>query len=187
MSMWREKLYESATRKRSGRDISELVELINSTCGPWMQEANGMTVWRGMREKTIDDWFIKKVRTDRVPMDSSEGEQQRWNARLDHDGCVAQRHNSVFVTGEVGHAGKFGVQYAIYPQGEFHFSWSNEFKDAVGNEEYMDLGYDHVFECDDESLHEAIKSGNEIMIACKSVVCVPIFMHEDLQRGLGRE
>lgn len=173
--MWREKLYEAMTQMNE-RDAETLIAEVKESCDPWLRACGRRTVWRGMRDKTLNKWFTFNVRTNRRPMDSSNREQEDWNRKLNDDGCTAQRHNSLFVSGDSSFAHGYGIVYAVFPVGPFYYSWSNQFRDASGHESYA-WHEASVFKCDDGSLIEAIDSGNEIMIKCRSAICIPTYTY----------
>lgn len=145
---------------------------------PWLDNINhnlDNVVYRGL-ETTITS--VEKVTNpvvDRKPVDSPTFLHNNFNSIIRQNNLVANRSNSIFTTGSREMSLRYGNPYVILPIGNFHFTWSTDFKDWFkiaslrGKPELLNAQLDELSNSlagDDESLIEAIKSGHEIMLHC---------------------
>jgi hypothetical protein len=70
-----------------------------------------------------------EYRTNRKPTDSPEILHNLFDKAIDFKGLVANRSNSIFVTGSKDFARKYGAVYTVFPIGEFNYTWSSSAKD----------------------------------------------------------
>lgn len=180
MSTWRHLLHENFDEVEHFADAEQAYRLITTKCQPWLSEAGiDNVVWRGISREAVvrnGSGMVQEVRVrkDRKPRDTSKRLHAIFNDRIRHEGCIANRSNSLFVTGEARTARNYGVAHAVFPVGEFNYTWSPIVKDAaIASEIIRYAEYDdRVFQGDNGSLIKAIKSKHEIMIACDSAILI---------------
>lgn len=201
------KLYEIATpsiaaspeewhsyRERIEQDLSRravgLAKFIKMHCQPWLsQTQNGQKLvyrgfsrtWerKGFRLPGQQDlmYFIRPVRKDRRPLNTAAAMHHKLNAELAKCGAVANRTNSVFVTGSHQQASYYGTVYIIVPIGQFNYTWSPEYsdwyeKDHLIVQAIQDGTFCDKIRWDNNTLDSAIDSWGEIMIACQQYLAV---------------
>lgn len=168
----------------------DIVKLIKRDCKPWLKQAGKNLVYRGTGNKEI---FVKKqVRTDRYPLATPDAFHDYIDNKMKEKGFKARRKNSVFVTGDLSEAKRYGYgTYVIFPIGDFDFTWSPKIMDLYYEIPATVAGPDKV---DDQyasidqkikkyinvNLIEAIKSNNEIMIRCDYYYAVQVGYFEDI-------
>lgn len=114
---------------------SKIIELLNSQSSQWLREKNDHNVnaLRGLAHGTSDHarWaaFTRKTRQDRRPTDSSYDQTTLMNLFIGIAGGIANRNNSLFVTGSSRKAKRYGQLYIVFPLGEYQYTWSPEFSD----------------------------------------------------------
>lgn len=110
----------------------EVTKQVIESCQPWFQ-ANGspLTVaYRGLRGNQDVVMPSKgEYRTNRAPTDSPKILHRLFDIAIEEAGLVANRSNSIFITGEKTFAKKYGAVYVVFPIGEFNYSWSPHAKD----------------------------------------------------------
>lgn len=112
----------------------ELVAYIKENCQPWLQQTNNgmLRVYRGTPRGVDNKPFIRQIRTDRVPFDSSMDYHNFFNKLIDiidPRKMAPRRHNAAFVTSRQREANYYGNPYVFMPIGEFSFVWSPAFRD----------------------------------------------------------
>ena len=161
----------------------KLIEFMKTNCKEWLSQTNNgdAIVFRGLKTPTekFEIAFTKPTRTDRKPRDSSAEDHELFNKLIKDAGLVANRENSIFVSGSFSHALGFSRSewddpYAVIPIGNFNYTWSDDLKDwteCAAGHSIENLLKDHLFG-DDNTLQKAILSSNEIMISCNSALYV---------------
>jgi hypothetical protein len=110
------------------KEIDELVMFIKRHCQPWLKQSGNRMVYRGTEAKTSAPAFVKPVRKDRKPRDSTQAQHEFMNKIISICGGVANRSNSAFVTGDSFVTG-YGDIYVVFPVGDFHYTWSKKVYD----------------------------------------------------------
>lgn len=115
----------------SNKELAEkTAEFIQKNCQPWLFESQGGIVYRGIKYKSETmPVFVRKIRTNRRPKDSSKIVNNTFNVLIDIAGGEATRNNSMFVSGSNAMARIYGHPYVVFPIGDFHYTWSPVFKD----------------------------------------------------------
>ena len=112
----------------SEEEWSQIVNMIQQDCQPYLQQAKGLPLYRGMYadEKAI---FNKKARMgNREPMNLPKDVHTKLN-QLFLFKHGARFRNALFATGSDTEASMYGVTYHIFPIGEFKFLWSPKVND----------------------------------------------------------
>lgn len=121
------------------KKAKELVAFIKQNCKMYLQQGLGNRVfYRGTRNAPKEKnhvAFVRKVRSDRKPRDSSVLLHNAFNTLIGLAGKVANRTNSVFATSSTHAALEYGPMYVILPIGNFHYTWSTEWDDWVNAED----------------------------------------------------
>ena len=73
--------------------------------------------------------FHRPYRQNREPKDSTNTEQQIYNTAIKAMGGAANRSNSIFVSGNLVHARKYGEVYVVFPMGGFNYTYHRTTKD----------------------------------------------------------
>lgn len=110
--------------------VQDVTALIHTRCQPYLRESGGELLWRGVTND-IDSPTIITVRTDRTPRDSTAELHHAMEASIRDAGKMATRSNSVFTTGDEDLAMNWGELVAVFPIGEFHYTWSPSISDAT--------------------------------------------------------
>lgn len=108
----------------------QLIETIKTDCKPWLQETNdgALKVYRGV-PKTLDIVTKRRVRRRRRPRDSAPEWHKLFNGLIKEKGLVANRTNSIFVSGEPEQVYEYGEVFVILPVGNFNYTWHKEIDD----------------------------------------------------------
>lgn len=85
-------------------------------------------MYRGY-EKYSEEPFHRPHRTDRDPKDSGLYHQTLYNDAIEVAGGTADRSNSIFVSGNMVHARKYGEVYVVFPMGDFNYTYHMGVKD----------------------------------------------------------
>jgi hypothetical protein len=148
------------------------------------------------------DLFIGTVRQDRKPRNTDKERHSIADTLfLKHFGFKA-RSNAVFVTGSEMEASYYGTSYMVFPMGSYQFVWSPQVRDftmaiddfsvwrPVGIKDtmmvtihgkaytdspaYIEKSLDRWIsdKYKKDSIINAIKSGNEVMLHCDQYVAV---------------
>lgn len=165
-----------------------IVAYIQKNCAPWIAEAGvKSTVYRGVRTQGKEGAlaYLQSVRKARKPKDTDNQRNKLFIQLINDVGGVANRHNSVFGTSKEGVARAYGDVYAMFPVGEFHYTWSPEWLDWTEDlrlPEIEDLykknlqGIEKLIKID-TGMPQALRRQAEIMIHCNEVVMIPVSMY----------
>lgn len=85
-------------------------------------------MYRGY-ERYSEEPFHRPYRTDRDPKDSGLYHQSLYNDAIEIAGGTADRSNSIFVSGNMVHARKYGEVYVVFPMGDFNYTYHMGVKD----------------------------------------------------------
>lgn len=160
--------------------VKKFISLANSKCNPYLMAARGQYCYRGMDNKP-DIIFKKKVRKDRRPLDMAPQVSKRLDDAFDAVFDIKARSQCLFVIGDKRSTHEYGTAYIIFPIGKIHWIWSNIIGDLLKKtyaKKYESLDQDDLeywvkqYYTKDKNLDKAIKSGNEIMIDCKSYCAI---------------
>lgn len=111
-------------------DAEKARNFIYENCEPFLSQISNpvdQVLWRG----TFKDinYKVTDVRKDREPTNSTKIEQEFIDSSFDRLGITAKRSNSLFCTGYEYTTQTYGRPFAIFPIGEFSFSWSPNIRD----------------------------------------------------------
>ena len=73
--------------------------------------------------------FHRPYRANRLPKDSTNAEQQIYNAAINAAGGTATRSNSIFASGNFVQARKYGEVYVVFPIGDFNYTYHTSIAD----------------------------------------------------------
>lgn len=150
--------------ERQELPLDQAASLINRDCRPFLRQSKGKIVYRGMVE---NGWFIKKqTRQERKPKDSTLQLHNFVNKVLNDLGFVANRSNSVFVTGHRDRTRMYGNTYVVFPIGPFSFTWNTMYTDLFATFEESFLR----FNIDKESLYQEIRRNQDIQEDDKDIL-----------------
>ena len=117
----------------------KLATYIKQHAKKWLSLSNNgeLVVYRGTRSspppasgpRKPEPYFIKDTKIDRPPRDTALDVHLAYNAMIKAVGGIANRNNSIFVSGNKPTAQAYGVTYVLIPLGEFHWTWSPEWDD----------------------------------------------------------
>lgn len=119
-------------------DVSNIIEYINTHCKKYLSENPNflkLPLYRGMREDS--EYLIKNIRTDRQSVDSSPFYHNVFIEGFKTAGIEANRDNSIFCTGDLGDATRYGSVYVIFPIGDFSFAYSPSIRDLYNFKTYL--------------------------------------------------
>lgn len=132
----------------------DIEKFILENCQPYIKENpewKTKPIYRGFSE-SMNNYFVKPVRQNRIPRDSSKSLHDFLNYTILEANLVANRSNSIFCSGRYGEVSEYGYPYIIFPIGKFHYTWSNIMRDAYSffdEKKIMPIdtetGYDFVF------------------------------------------
>ncbi len=133
----RAKGYTSVDESINDMDIiaqqyKTVTEWMIKNCQPWIEAHNSQLTlaYRGLRGNQDVVLPSKgEYRTNRVPTDSPKILHRLFDIAIEEANLVANRSNSIFITGEKDFAKKYGAVYVVFPIGEFNYSWSPHAKD----------------------------------------------------------
>lgn len=121
-----------------------LVQFIRSNCQPYLREnPKLLNLYRGtdsysenLETGARSKAFVKPVRPNRMPKDSSKAVDDFMQMLLSSKGLTATRRNSVFAIGALTNIDgqglditEYGRPWIIFPIGEFHYTWAPKIKD----------------------------------------------------------
>lgn len=167
---------DDSTNSRAA--LQEIKAFINKHCQPWLKAIDNnlqdYVVYRGTKsfppsdvpENHINAAWVRTVRTDRIPVDSSAEDTRIYDILLDIVNSDARRNNSVFVSGSLATAMAYGPAHVVIPIGDFDIAWSSQMRDwyhAIRDERVFikDFFYpaDQIPETDEfAKLHNSITS-----------------------------
>lgn len=128
-----------------------------------------MNIYRGFN-KAPDSPCIKQTRKDRKPKNLELHIHQLADKIFYEKFGIKFRSQSVFCTGDIFSAKKYGYVAIIKPIGKYEVCWSPHCHDFIEIEEsplsVPDFIEDKCYQIG--NLETALKSGNEIMLACDS-------------------
>lgn len=168
--------------KDNGISVDKVRNFIKENCQPFLLEGVTKPLYRGTSGSS--GWaFIKPIRSDRMPLDTSTRVTKMVNNAIISQNLVANRTNSVFCTGNADEAAVYGDVFCVIPIGKFSYTWSPDIQDLTNDlrsflKDTDDLdeikrvinGLD--FRGDDGSLDDAVNSHNEVMIQAQSVLYI---------------
>jgi len=167
----------------------EIVAKIKRDCQPWLAAANGHIAYRGIRGAT-EDFVDGKVNQNRRPIDIEPAIHDEINDIFQSLGFVAQRGNSLFVSGSIKQAKFYGRDtggvFVVLPKGNFEFTWSPYIDDLNGQADEIEMMDSNELERfinnnyqDGGNLREAIETGNEIMLHCKEFYAIDSDLYKE--------
>jgi hypothetical protein len=123
---------------------------IQENCQSWLAQAGNLIVYRGLNlPSDINYSYIKKVRRNRLPKDSTAAWHRLFNNIITAFGGVANRSNSVFASGDISQAEVYGEIYVVFPISDFNYTWSPIYSDLT-SEFYEEEGWTEYFELSDD-------------------------------------
>lgn len=181
---------DDEVKKHWNETADKTAEFIKQNCKSWLMIARNNVrdiVYRGF-EKIPNDYltFTRAVRQDRAPRDSSVAIHDLYNRMIDLCDKHANRNNSVFCSGSHAMASQYGTVYVIIPIGNFRYTWHLDCEDWYESRYKFEreLGLNpsdqkitaefcpRLMGDDDGTWAQAVASGHEIMIACKSYLAI---------------
>jgi len=134
-----QKVIGGLTKKKAHEAASKLVALIKKTARPWLNQTdNGkIGVYRGSDAGDNNYAYIRAVRDNRRPKDSDASQHEMFNKLIAVAGGIANRNNSMFVTGDESLAETFGKTWVVIPQGKFHYTWNTRWRDWTNDSTEM--------------------------------------------------
>ena len=169
-------------------DPEQIAKLIQSDCGPFLREADGKLIYRGLK-KQAEDFIKKTVRVDRKPKNTSAAVHHLIDEVFYKLFGIYGRSACVFVSGDQSEVNPYGRIHAVFPIGDFEFLWSPGVIDLFYQESEIEA---HIHGLSDKNalaaltdyvedsgyrttdLPRAIHSGHEIMIQCSEYYALPI-------------
>lgn len=100
-----------------------LTHFIRKHCGPWLSHADGRAAYRGVGKFDGLLTFLRRVRADRAPRDSTPDEDAWFEFVLRAAGSGVLRSNALFVTGQETVAYIYGWPFRVYPMGPIRYAW----------------------------------------------------------------
>jgi len=188
------------------KEVKRWASLITKHCQPYLQEANGLSLYRGLG-RAKDPFMKKRVRLgNRTPKDMPQDLHKKLNKYFEMK-FGAPFRNAMFVTGDDGVANEYGAVYTVYPIGEFEYLWSLHVHDLYSiwenylpwfdrndnkkeekkklKEAYLEFYNEEIkYGYQTTDLNAAIKSGHEIMLRCSNYYAVRHDMAEEINRIL---
>ena len=124
-------------------DFEEAAFRIKSMSSKWLTETRGMPAYRGTHsfDKIEGDAFIAQSNNydgGRKPLDAYPQLTIAWNNMIKNKGFVANRTNSMFITGDNGVADNFGHVFMIYPIGDYDYTWHRNVSDFYNVHDNID-------------------------------------------------
>jgi hypothetical protein len=122
-----------------GYEPSQIVEIIERQCKPWLDEVSngslrrylGSPFYRGVKSRS--HFFYKPVRPDRQPKDTHPYVHDMFVDFLEKEDAVANRDNSAFISADPEDAARYGELFVIFPVGNFHYTWIKGINDLTGD------------------------------------------------------
>lgn len=137
-----------------------------------------MNIYRGFVNRPKVG-VILKTRKDRKPRDSSIELHNEADEYFFKKFGIKFRSQSIFCTGDIQSAKKYGKVAKIKPIGDSQICWSPKCFDLIEKEDFHWMTTEEFIlenEYQIGNLDKAIESGNEIMIHCDRY---EIIQHED--------
>jgi len=185
-------------QKKLNNNLIKIANYLFDNCKPYLEQVgydvSNNVLFRGISTADNAMLNIHQVRLDnRHPLSTPLEDHNTLNAYFTKKFGEPFR-NAMFATSAVGAAegytsGNGNSPRAVFPIGEFTFIWSPKVKDLytdilqgkkVSLEKILPtLGYQNT------DLKEAVKSGNEVMIRCKTYCSVHMDLLQKLQSVMG--
>ena len=194
---------EFITEDINVEDVQKYVELIKQDCGPFLQQAKGEYLYRGLGTETdpfVGNSIRLKNRTPKdVPLLLHNNINKFFNKKFG-----SPFRNAMFCSGDIHFADFYGKIYVVFPIGKFEFLWSTDVDDLFMSWDEYDPSLSPDFkqlsqesqEIDfkdaiktflkdtkntyiNDNLAQAIKSNNEIMIRCERYYAVKLDIVQD--------
>lgn len=179
---------------RAQETIAKGWEMIQKYCKPFLKEWMPVVkswnkkkmpwLFRGSHADLNDIYGLKKVRTNRNPMNLTDKAHAIIDDLMYKHFKIRGRTQCVFTSGHYDPL--YGNAYLIFPVGQYKYLWHDDIKDLFMRYEWapydreklithpdnMKALSDRIKEYKTKDLGWAIRSGNEIMIQCKKFVYV---------------
>ena len=114
--------------------LEEAANRIKRASYQWLVESNYRPAYRGIATFSEDGVAFhtqsRNFTGGRGSVDSSPAMQDAWNALIAKKGFIANRDNSIFVTGERSMATNYGHAFVIYPIGDYDYTWHVDIQDG---------------------------------------------------------
>lgn len=130
------------TKTFHNSQTEELREFINQNCQDWESKLQSAVLYRGMAETPADLRretlaFVKPIRTNRRPRDSSLPGHALFQHILAAAGAVAHRENSAMVSRSESVADQYGWVWRFVPVGPVHYTWAKHVDDWTQEARYL--------------------------------------------------
>lgn len=167
-------------------ELVHQIRRIKTHCQPFLEQSNGNFLWRGLRGG--GNYINKDIRLDnRRPTDTPGRLHKKFNDYFTKE-FGAPFRNAMFTSGNPKLVDDYGRVYAVFPEGDFKFLWSDSVADLFGKwQETYKPDYRHGESAEDSqerlttaenkfmkkhmmtgyydnNMDAAIHSGNEIMV-----------------------
>lgn len=174
----------------------QLVTFIKKQCQPFLQAIAYDTMlhmYRGSAAHPDLPAYVKPIRTDRRLVDTEMKYTVMYNDLVFNKGLKANRNNSIFCTGNLDIAKRYGEVFIVLPIGTFNYTWNQDIGDFyTWVEADADLGVDNIktalsnttFLGDDGTLESAIESGHEILIHAQTALYISLDMYAEVEELL---
>lgn len=153
-------------------DFDIAMDFVTKNCKPFLNDwklSYGF-LYRGMQKyKNAPDAFVKSVRKDRDTMNMSGRLHKEIDQYFFDKFGIRGRSNAIFCSGEEYDVELYGPAHIIFPVGRYKILWSPEVKDLY-IKIHLNTMYETLATYKIGDIKEAIRSGNEIMIHCKSYI-----------------
>jgi hypothetical protein len=129
---------EAKARDGISSNVEKIAEIIKNDCQPWLKKSGGFQVFRGINnrddfirpvdgeqgQKSFHDMYIGAVRKNRQPKDSPVWLHEALNDYFMKKVGLPLRSTSLFCVRSSASASNYGSVYAVFPIGDFNYSWS---------------------------------------------------------------
>lgn len=184
------KIIELYENRELSEDFDGMVELIRADCKPFLEQANGVMLYRGMHKTST--YLKMTVRSDRKPKNTSAAEHAVIDDWFNEKFGFRARSAAVFGSGEFADARLYGKVFAIFPIGRFEFVWSPivsdlfvDIADSTGDDSKDSIiNFLEQAEYTDKNLSRGILSNNEVMIHCGTYYAVRLSRPEESEPWL---
>lgn len=188
-------------------DMEAINSILKKDCQPFLSEAKGLHLYRGIRnspagmEKLADSLYKIPVRKDRRPLLGDYEYFNTFNSLFEKKFHIPNiRSTSIVCTGNESIASAYGHEYAVYPIGDFKYTWAHDVYDAllyykdrikelfyVSNKSHADITKEEKEDILKKMIDKytmsfldiGIRSKNEVLIQCDSYYVVDLlFVNE---------
>lgn len=134
-------------KNRDSKDIesSRIPDIIIKDCKLFIKELKKTRkkdfLYRGT-EKGIFNFKKIKSRKNREPKDMPDDLHKLFDKLFESEFGWKARSEGVFVTGNPGIAGSYGIPYIFFPIGKYKYVWSSSIEDLFGEIECSEYLYD---------------------------------------------